>query len=362
MKIDEILEDALGKNDKQQEVASWLDTGYPPLNFAISAALDKGLPGGRIIEIFGPPSCGKTAIATMAMISAQRAGGIAVFMDHENSFDVGLAEDLGLDSSTSWGYKQPETFEAAIDMTVNLGRKLRGYDDKGKKIKGPEPLPMDKPIVVVYDSLASMVPASKMYDNKGDLKDSADFSMHDNTALARATSAAFPTLAQMAYKFNMCLIFLNQVRTKPGVAYGDPTTTPGGQAPEFYASVRIGLSREMIKDKDKNVLGQIINANVRKNKVSAPFKRSSWNFMFREDGSGYFDVDGSLVDLLAEKGILEKDGNGVIWTDGKKYMKPALKEKIAAENLRPELMRLLAGVTLDEDTPAAVEEIESEDT
>ncbi|WEU67342.1 hypothetical protein [Xanthomonas phage JGB6] len=310
---------------------------------------------GRIIEIFGPPSCGKTAVATKAMAAAQQAQGLAVFMDHENSFDVGLAAGLGLDPSKNWVYKQPTTFEEAIDMTKKLAMRLRNLDKNLRPMKGRAALPMEHPIVVVYDSLASMVPESKMFDNKGNLKDAADNSMHDNTALARATSAHFPLLAQIAYKCNMCLIFLNQVRTKPGVAYGDPTTTPGGQAPEFYASVRIGLTREMIKDKDKNVIGQIVNANVRKNKVSAPFKRASWNFMFREDGTGYFDVDGSLVELLADNGVLKRDGNGYIWTDGKKYMKPALKEKIEAENLRLELMRLLEGTSIgDEEGPFEV--------
>jgi len=350
MNINDVLESAIGKNDAQQEVSCWLDTGYPPLNKAISGEYDKGLPGGRIIEIFGPPSSGKTAIATKVMANAQAQGGVAVFMDHENSFDVGLAVDLGLNTTTSWGYKQPETFESAIDMTVKLGRMMRGYDDKGKKIKGPAPLDISKPIVVVYDSLASMVPHSKMYDAKGGMKDAADYSMHDNTALARATAAAFPTLAQMAYKFNMCLIFLNQVRTKPGVAYGDPTTTPGGNAPDFYSTVRIGLSREILKDKDKNVIGQTINANTRKNKVNPPFKRVSWNFMFRADGSGYFDVIGSMVELLADNGTLKRDGNGYIWTDGKKYMKPALKEKIESEGLFDELMAMLEGTGIGEET------------
>lgn len=343
--IDDLINDTIGKNDEQQAVSMWLDTGYPPLNKALSGRFDGGLPCGRIIEIFGPPSCGKTALATEAMAASQRAGGLAIFMDHENSFDIGLAQDLGLDPSTRWVYKQPTTFEEAIDMTKKIAMKLRNVDGNLKPMKGKPALPMDKPIVVVYDSLASMVPESKMYDNKGNLKAAADNSMHDNTALARATSAHFPLLAQIAYKCNICLIFLNQVRTKPGVAYGDPTTTPGGNAPEYYASVRIGLSREMIKSTDKkDTIGQTVKANVRKNKVYIPFKRAEWNFMFRDDGTGYFDVDGSLVDLLAENGILERSGNGYIWTDGKKYMKPALKEKIEAEGLRPELMRLLEGV------------------
>jgi RecA/RadA recombinase len=345
MSIGDRLKKITGGNAEHQGVTYWLDTGYPPLNKAISGSYDKGMPGGRIIEMFGPSSSGKTAIATQVMIAAQRAGGVAVFMDHENAFSDVLAVNMGLTKDEDhWVYLKPTTFEEAVDVTMQIARDLRNLDEELKPLKGKPQLDMDVPIVVVYDSLASMVPRSKMFDAKGNAKNSSDFSMHDNTALARATSAAFPTLAQVAEKANITLIFLNQVRTKPGVAYGDPTTTPGGNAPEYYASVRIGLTREIIKDKDKNVIGQTINANVRKNKVSAPFKRTSWNFMFLDNGHGHFDVDGSLVELLAENGILERDGNGYIWTDGKKYMKPALKAKIEAENLRPELMRLLKGL------------------
>lgn len=354
--LNDLIGDTIGENDVQQGVAHWLDTGYPPLNKAISGEYGKGMPTGCIIEMFGPPSSGKTAIATAVMAAAQRAGGVAMFQDHENSFDLTLAKGLGLDPTKNWVYKQPTTFEQSTDMVTKLAKRLRNLDENLMPLRGPAPLPMSKPIVVVFDSLASMVPKSKMFDSKGDLKSAEDYSMHDNTALARATSGAFPTLAQVARKCNLCLIFLNQVRTKPGVAYGDPTTTPGGNAPEFYSSVRIGLTREMIRDKDKNVIGQIINATIKKNKVSAPFKKTSWNFMFREDGTGYFDVTGSLVEMLADNGVLKRDGNGFIWTDGKKYMKPALKAKIETEGLESELMALVTGVEDDSHVSAETDE------
>ena len=108
----------IGGNDEIQKVEQWLDTGFPPLNEAVSGDLEGGLPCGRIVEIFGPPSAGKTFLATRAMIAAQKVGGIAVFLDHENSFDVGLAEVMGLQSDEdegNWVYKQPDTFEDAID-------------------------------------------------------------------------------------------------------------------------------------------------------------------------------------------------------------------------------------------------------
>lgn len=354
MNIDDILEAAVGKNDARQEVSVWLDTGYPPLNMAISGEPDKGLPCGRIVEIFGPSACGKTAITTRAMIAAQQAGGVAVWMDHEHAFDLNQAKSMGLDDETRWVYKHPETFEESIDMAVKIGKTVRE-----KKLIDPL-----APIIVVFDSLASMVPQSKMYDAKGNKKDSKDFSMHDNTALARATSASFPALAQMATKYNMCLVFINQTRTKPGVAYGDPNTTPGGNAPEYYASLRIGMTREMIKDKiTKELLGQTINAVVRKNRMYQPFKRASWNFMFRKDGTGYFDVTGSLVELLKDTGVLKKDGHRVVWpVDGKSYYVKALIEHIDTNGLQKELYKLWhdAGIAIEEEGADAVEADETE--
>jgi protein RecA len=337
--LDSLISETIGANDKRQEVKVWLDTGYPPLNKAISGDYTKGLPCGRIVEIFGPSSCGKTAIATKALISAQQADGLAILMDHEHSFDLTHAIDLGLDPSKRWVYKHPETFEQSIDWAVKLARAVRE-----KKAINP-----DAPIVVVFDSLASMVPHSKMYDKNGQVKSSEDYSMHDNMALAKATSSAFPALAQMANKYNMLLLFINQVRVKPGVSYGDPNTTPGGAAPEYYSTVRVALTREMIRDKaTKELLGQTINAVVRKNRVHAPFKKASWNFMFRPDGTGYFDVIGSMVELLAENGVLKRDGNGYIWTDGKKYMKPALAKKIEEEGGYNDLLAMLTGAGIED--------------
>ena len=158
--LDSLISETIGSNDKRQEVKIWLDTGYPPLNKAISGHYDKGLPCGRIVEIFGPSSCGKTAIATRALISAQEANGLAILMDHEHSFDLTHAVNMGLNPESRWVYKHPETFEQSIDWAVKLARAVR---EKGA-------ISPDAPIVVVFDSLASMVPHSKMYDNKGKIK------------------------------------------------------------------------------------------------------------------------------------------------------------------------------------------------
>lgn len=317
--------DLIGENDDKQEVTEWVSTGYPELDKAISGSYFGGLPVGRIIEIAGPESSGKTAIATQAMIAGQSLGGIAVFLDHENSFDVGLASGQGLKTERGfWVYKQPSTFEEAITVCTRLGNLVRT-----KKLIEPT-----APIVCVFDSLASMVPQSKLD------KEAGDYNMNDNTALARATSAAFPALVQIANKNNMCLIFLNQTRTKIGVAFGDPTTTPGGSSPKFYASVRIILSRAMEKT-GKETTGQKINARVIKNKVSAPFKRASWSFKFMPDGTGKFDVIGSLLDHMTDVGLIEKAGSRIVWEGTKPYKSElaALAEKDSS--VRERLFKML---------------------
>ncbi|QNK01764.1 hypothetical protein [Dyella telluris] len=323
---------AIGENDEQQEVTVWLDTGYAPLNEAISGDLEKGLPGGRLIEIFGPPSAGKTAIATAVMKSAQQMGGIAMFNDHERSFDIGLGVALGLDPTPGrWVYKMPRTFEQSIDDTVKLARAIRA-----KKA-----IPDEAPIVAVFDSLASMVPQSKLMDDKGEMRESSSMGMHDNLALAKATSTSFPALMQHASELNICLIFLNQQRQKPGVAYGDPTTTPGGNAPEFFASVRIQLSRRVEKDKKtKEVEGQAITAVCKKNKVNRPFLSAEWDFKFMEDGTGKFDVFEGTLEYMKAKGYIETSGSYVIW-EGKSYHVGPLARKLEAEMTYKELVAVI---------------------
>lgn len=309
------LSKKLGKNDEIQQVEHWLDTGFPPLNKAVSGNLEGGLPCGRIVEIFGPPSAGKTFLATKAMISAQKKGGIAMFLDHENSFDAGLGAEMGLEideDAGNWIYKQPDTFEDAIELIGQLLSTVRG----GKLI------PDDVPICIVCDSLASMVPRQK-FDKfekmaDGTAKDKDELNMNDNTALARATSANLPTLAKWSQKYNCCLIFLNQVRTKLGVMFGDPTTSPGGDAPKFYSSVRIKLGGGQLKEKTERV-GQRVTAECVKNKVAPPFEKCEWNYYF--DTSRGLDVVESMVEYMLEKGHIAKTPNGRIELGGKMYTK-----------------------------------------
>ena len=303
------LKKAVGANDKIQQVELWLDTGFPPLNHAISGRYDGGVPANRIIEIFGPSSSGKTLIATQVMASAQRAGGVAAFFDHENSFDAGLGQKYGLNIDEDlgqWIYRQPETFEEAIDLTGTIMKTVR--DNKL--------IPADAPLCFVFDSLASMVPKSKAEK----LEKSDSIGMNDNTALARATAAHFPTLAMWCRKYNSSCIFLNQIRTKIGVLFGDPSTSPGGASPEFYSSVRIKLGRSQIKEGTEKT-GQSIGAECIKNKVAPPYKKVSWDYYF--DTERGFDVVGSSIDHLCEVGVLKK-ANGYIEFGTKKYRRKEL--------------------------------------
>jgi protein RecA len=315
------LEKAIGNNEETQEVREFLDSGYAPLNMILSGAYDKGLPYGRIVEMFGPPSSGKTALATQFMISAQQKGGVAMFMDHENSFDVGLAKGMGLkDEFPYWIYRRPETWEESNTMAMKAAQLIRTNDYIGEHA----------PIIVVFDSVASMIPKS-VFEKGID-----EYSMNDTTALSRVSSTTLKAINQLSSKLNVTMLYLNQIRTKPGVAYGDPTTTPGGSAFEFYSSVRISLSRARImeeKDGDKEMVGQRITLKTTKNKINRPFQDVALNLRFGDKGGAYFDFTGGLLDHLIEKGVVTAAGARVNWTDGKSYFRKALIEKINEEKI-----------------------------
>lgn len=337
-KLAERLSKAIGDNDESAAVTQWLDCGFSPLNFAMSHRYDGGFPCGRIIEVFGPSSAGKTALATQGMISAQKKGGVACFHDHERAFYLHLAKKLGLDDSPGrWIYKKPRTFEDSLDLFVKTVREIR---DAG--------LPLNAPICYAFDSLASMIPKSQLD------KEMSKQGMHDQTALARATSVTFKVVASIAEEFNVCVIFLNQIRQKPGVMFGDPTTTPGGNAPEFYASVRIqlGASRLSVGEGEaKRVIGQEVSARVVKNKTSRPFLKAKWHFLYKEDGSGYFDNIGSTLDFMVEKGILAKEKKSIVWSDGNTYSRSKLVKMLSDGEGVEALQKILtdSGVEPEED-------------
>lgn len=309
-KLIDALKDTLGETAASSfEVTHFLDTGFAPLNKAISGSYDRGFPVGRIVEMFGPPSCGKTAIATKAMIAAQLAGGFATFHDHERSFDVNLAKHMGLDvDSGTFAHIKPETLEESFTRAIKTASVIRE-----KKLIDPA-----APIIAVFDSLAAMLPKSKSE------KELDELTMADSLALAKATSSVMPVVNHYADKYNVLMLILNQTRENPGVSYGDPLRTPGGKAPGFYASVRISLRASALRSAapEKERLGQRVTAEIIKTKLTRPFQKTEWDFLY-EESYGKFDVVGSLVDHLCEIEVLEKKGARIAY-DGKSYFRSQL--------------------------------------
>ena len=322
----------IGGNDEESTVKQFLDSDFPPLNYGSTSSWENGFPVGRIIEIAGPPSSGKTAIATRAMAAAQKMGGVAGFMDHERSFSLRLAPNLGLDVTPGrFIFKKPRTFEESV-ATFGLAVKT---------IREKKLIAKNAPICWVFDSLAAMVPQSVLFDSKGNERTSEDRNMNDNTALARATSAHFPALAMMAEEYGVCVIFLNQLRTKIGVTFGDPRKTTGGDSPEFYFSQRLWLSSSQIKQ-GTDVIGAEVTGKFMKNKVARPFLTAKWRFMFQPDGTGRFDRERSLVEFLAAEGILPAGSKaGAVVFDGKQYAKETLARLIEKDGRYAELIAML---------------------
>jgi protein RecA len=329
------LEGIIGLNDEEATVRRFLDSGFPPLNHALSGQWDGGFPVGRVVEISGPPSAGKTAISTRVMAAAQKAGGIAAFFDHERSFSLKLAPLLGLDISPGrFIYKKPETLEESFALMVRAATFIR----ENKLIAA------DAPIAWVFDSLAAMVPRALLYDSKGKPRDPTERNMKDNLALATAASQQLPIVAQKAEDLGICVMILNQLRTKPGVMYGDPIYTPGGDAKEFYYSQRLRLAASKIamgEGANKEVIGMEVTGRTIKNKVNRPFLKASWRFMFMKDGTGRFDTERSLVDFLVAEKLLKTGKPGyVIWNE-KQVSKEALARDIEKRNAFHELTALL---------------------
>lgn len=304
------LQGAIGNNDPAQEVSGWLDTGYPPFNKILGGdGFTTGMPFGRIIEMFGPPSAGKTAIATLLMIEAQRQGGVAMFMDHENTFDVGMAVAMGLKTDFPfWIYKRPDTWEQSNTMAMKAAEAIRLS----------KAIPAEAPILVVFDSVAAMIPRS-VFEKGID-----EYTMNDTTALARVSSSTLKAVNQFTSKKNATMLYLNQIRTKLGVVFGDPTSTPGGAAFEFFASTRLSLGRTKVMEDEggkKQMVGQVITVKTVKNKVTRPFQEVKLTMMFNEAGGIEFDIVATMVDFLIDKKVLPYTTK-VDW-DGKLYFKKA---------------------------------------
>lgn len=346
-KLANALEKSIGANDTPAQVKYWLDTGLPELNAAASGRYDGGFPVGRIVEISGDASSGKTVIATRLMTEAQMSGGIAAFHDHERTFSEKLAERNGLSLERGkWLYKKPDTFEDSFEMFAKAVSIIR----ESKLI------PEDAPICYVFDSFAAMIPASQFG------KDFNKLNMNDTTALARVASQVMKQVAVLAEKYNVLVIILNQIREKPGIVYGDNKDTAGGKSLKFYASIRISLSSSKIKDGDE-IIGNHIRALFIKNKVTRPFARAEYDFIFREDGTGDIDNVGSTLEFMGRKGLIEKAGSYYKWGDKKMYMS-AIKKEVSEVGGMKLLEGILEGksveIEIDKDAEAAAERLKEE--
>lgn len=263
----------------------------------------------------------------------EKFGGYAFNKSHSVAYSLISYQSMWLKT-----HYPAEFFAAAFEDSVELIGTIL------KLVRDEELIPADAPICIVADSLASMVPNSKAekFDKmaEGTAKDKDQLNMNDNTALARATSANLPTLALWARKYNACIIFLNQVRTKIGVMFGDPTTSPGGDSPKFYASVRIRLGASVMKD-GKDKIGQDVGAECIKNKVAPPFGKCSWKFYF--DPTRGLDVIESLVEHMLEEGYLPKNASGRVEIGDKKYTKSQIVDMYRDKPL-PEIIAALQAI------------------
>jgi len=287
--------------DKAEAIQEVISTGSIGLDVALGIG---GLPRGRVIEIYGPESSGKTTIATHVIAEAQKKGGMCAFIDAEHAFDSAYAKKLGVDVDNLL-ISQPDYGEQALEIADRLI--LSGALD-----------------VVVIDSVAALVPKSELEGEMGDSK----MGLH-----ARLMSQALRKLTATIAKTNTICIFINQLREKIGVMFGNPETTTGGNALKFYASVRLDIRRtQQVKDGDE-AIGNHVKVKVVKNKVAPPFRAAEFDIIFGEGIS----KTGEIIDMGTELGIIQKSGSWYSYNNDKLGQGRDAVKQLMADN--PELAK-----------------------
>ena len=296
--------------DDSVEQVEVIPTGSIALNVALGVG---GYPRGRIIEIYGPESSGKTTLAIHAIAEAQKAGGIAAFIDAEHAFDRFYASKLGVNIDDLY-ISQPDNGEQALEIAEQLIRSSA----------------ID---IIVIDSVAALTPKAEIEGDMGDNKVGLQ---------ARLMSQALRKLTAAVSKTRTTCIFINQLREKIGVMFGSPETTTGGNALKFYASVRLDIRPgQPIKDGEE-ILGKLTKVKVVKNKVAPPFRRAEFDLMFGEGISH----SGEIVDLGADLGIIKKSGSWYSYNDTKLGQGRDAAKQCIADN--PELAEELEGLIFEE--------------